>query len=94
MLAGILISPDHPRQEDRGEERWQLWEHWRRGQETKGTDWGSTGPRATLCVPDLNIQHQIKCLLMRPWVAVSGYGIEQIHMVGRTYQISPSHLVL
>lgn len=37
-------------------------------------------PHATLTAPDLNMQHQIKPPLMRPWVAVSGYGMQLIHM--------------
>lgn len=40
--------------------------------------WGHRSRGVLLTVPDLNVQHQIKHILTRPWEAVSGYGMEQI----------------
>lgn len=84
VLAGISISLDHPRRGDRGEQRRRLWEHKRRRQETKESESERNRarvarPQTALTVPDLNIQHQIKHPPLRPWVAVSGYGMQLIH---------------
>lgn len=90
VVAGILISLDLLRQGGRGEQKWRLWEHREqekrtgnkreriREKEREGVR--VARPRATLTVPDLNMQHQIKHPLMRPWVAVSGYGMQLVHM--------------
>lgn len=40
---------------------------------------------AVSTVPDLNVLHRIKHLLMRPWVAMSGYGTQQIDMQACTH---------
>lgn len=50
-----------------------------------------TRPRATLTVPDLNTLHQIKHPLMRPWVAVSAYGMQLIHMRARRHTHITNH---
>lgn len=52
MSAGILISLDHPRQEDGGGKEG--------GYENTGEDRNQRGRQATITVPDLNMQHHIK----------------------------------
>lgn len=47
-----------------------------------------TRPRVSLTALELNMQHQVKHPLMSPWVAVSGYGMQLIHMQACT----PRHI--
>lgn len=87
MLAGILISQDLPRQgiESSRDGSYGNTESRRRGQrrenqaEREREGVRVARPGATLTVPDLNMQHQIKHPLMRSWVTVSSYRMQQIH---------------
>ncbi len=104
-VAGILISLDLPRQGDRGEQRWRLWEHRERGNKTgnkrerirEKEREGGEGRTPT------GYAHCARSKYAAPnktssHETMGGYGWDATNthasMRTHTYQITPSHLIL